>query len=273
MDKKYTPESAELLHQKEWEGNKTYVHTQHTGQLFSIDTPPPTVSGSLHIGHMFSYTQTDIIARFTRMNGYSVFYPFGFDDNGLPTEKYVEKKCKVRAHQLGRSEFIKLCLQETHSAEEEFKQLWQKMGLSVDWNFWYSTISESTRRISQLSFLKLYKDGFIYKKNEPALYCPTCHTTVAQAELEDADQASTFNDIVFKDEDGNNLIIATTRPELLYSTSALLFHPSDSRYYYLRNKKAYVPIYNTEIPVYEDENVDPQKGTGLVMTKKCKFVN
>ena len=199
------------------------------------------------------------------MNGYAVFYPFGFDDNGLPTEKYIEKKCNVRPHELGRSEFIKLCLKETLTVEEEFKSLWQRMGLSINWNYWYSTISESTRRISQLSFIKLYKAGYIYRKDEPALYCTTCRTTVAQAELDDSVQSSTFNDIVFTDQDGNKLIIATTRPELLYSTSALLYHPADKRYAHLRGKKAIVPMYETSVPIYADEIVDPEKGSGLVM--------
>ena len=199
------------------------------------------------------------------MKGYSVFYPFGFDDNGLPTEKYVEKKCKIRAHELGRSKFIELCLQETKEAEEEFKNIWQRIGLSVDWNYWYSTISESTRRISQLSFIELYKKGYIYRKDEPALYCTACRTTVAQAELDDIDKPSQFNDIVFKDQNGNDLIIGTTRPELLYSTSALLYHPDDTRYTHLKGQKATVPIYDTEIPIYQDEKVEIEKGTGLVM--------
>ncbi len=265
MDIKYNSQASEEKLLKAWESQQTYSPTNNPGPLFSIDTPPPTVSGSLHIGHIFSYTQTDIIARYKRLSGYSVFYPFGFDDNGLPTERYVEKKCDVRPEALGRSNFIKLCLEQTKDVEQEFKALWQKIGLSVDWNYWYSTISEDSRRLSQLSFIKLYNDGFIYRKDEPALYCTTCRTTVAQAELDDIEAPSFFNDIIFKDEEGNNLIIATTRPELLYSTSALLFHPSDERYKHLNGKKAYVPIYNLEVPIFTDEAVNPEKGSGLVM--------
>ena len=137
MEKKYNNIASEADLQKRWEQDKTYSASNNPGEQFSIDTPPPTVSGSLHIGHIFSYTQTDITARYKRMSGYSVFYPFGFDDNGLPTEKYVEKKCKVRPHELGRSKFIELCLEQTKDAELEFKHLWQQMGLSVDWDFWY----------------------------------------------------------------------------------------------------------------------------------------
>ncbi len=265
MDIKYDHLSAQIQLPAKWKEEKTYNPANNPGKLYSIDTPPPTVSGSLHIGHIFSYTQTDIIARYKRMSGYSVFYPFGFDDNGLPTERYVEKKSNVRPQDIGRSAFIQLCLEQTKEAEEEFKELWQIMGLSVDWDYWYSTISPVSRRLSQLSFIKLYKDGFIYRKDEPAIYCTTCRTTVAQAELDDLELPSFFNDIVFKDKDGNELIVGTTRPELLYSTGALLYHPEDSRYQHLKNKKAIVPIYNTEIPIYADELVDPQKGTGLVM--------
>ena len=264
MEKKYSS-SSEIDIRKKWETEKTYNKERQSGSLYSIDTPPPTVSGSLHVGHIFSYTHTDITARYKRMSGYAVFYPFGFDDNGLPTEKYVEKKCKVRAHELGRSKFIELCLEQTKEAEQQFKELWQRMGLSVDWNYWYSTISKEVRKISQLSFIKLYKENYIYRKDEPALYCTACRTTVAQAELDDATVPTFFNDIIFKDEEGNDLIISTTRPELLYSTSALLYHPDDKRYRHLKNKKAIVPVYNTQIPIYEDETVEIEKGTGLVM--------
>jgi valyl-tRNA synthetase len=265
MDKKYNNSAAEAQLPAQWEQDRTYSVENNPGKQYSIDTPPPTVSGSLHIGHIFSYTQTDITARYKRMSGYSVFYPFGFDDNGLPTEKYVEKKTKVRPHELGRSKFIELCLEQTKEAESEFKSLWQRIGLSVDWKYWYSTISKETRRISQLSFLKLYKDGYIYQKDEPAIYCPTCRTTVAQAELDDVEKPSFFNDVIFKTKEGNELIIGTTRPELLYSTSALLYHPDDSRYQHLKGKTAIVPIYNREIPILEDDLVEIEKGTGLVM--------
>ena len=159
MEKRYDHKQAEPAAQKQWLQEKTYSHTNNPGPVFSIDTPPPTVSGNLHIGHIFSYTQTDIIARFKRMQGHSVFYPFGFDDNGLPTEKYVEKKCKIRAHDMQRTEFINLCLKETQGVEDQFKQLWQRMGLSADWDNTYSTISESVRALSQESFIDLYKKG------------------------------------------------------------------------------------------------------------------
>lgn len=257
---------AEQEAQHQWHKEKTYSMANNSGPLFSIDTPPPTVSGNLHIGHIFSYTQTDIIARYTRMNGNSVFYPFGFDDNGLPTERYVEKKLDIRAHAMSRSEFIKVCLKETHAVEEQFQNLWQRMGLSVDWSHCYSTISESTRKISQESFIRLLEKGFVYRKNEPALYCTTCRTSVAQAELDDIEKSSFFNDVVFKDQNGNDLIVGTTRPELLPSVNALLYNPEDPRYQHLAGTWATVPLFNHKVPILADEKVLIDKGTGLAMT-------
>jgi valyl-tRNA synthetase len=269
MEKQYDSKKSEQAAQAYWEQNKTYHRDNNPGQLCSIDTPPPTVSGSLHIGHLFSYTQTDIIARFKRMEGFSVFYPFGFDDNGLPTERFVEKKRDIVAHKLSRTEFINICLEETQIVEKQFEQLWRSMGLSVDWAACYSTISASTRKISQESFIRLYKKGYVYRKNEPAPYCTTDRTSVAQAELDDKEIASTFNDIVFKTTDGKELVIGTTRPELLPSCVALLYNPTDSRYQQLKGEQAIVPIFNTTVPILADEAVAVDKGTGLVMC--CTF--
>src|SRR5690606_39128978 len=215
MEKRYEHLSCEASVQQQWHNENTYAMENNPGPLFSIDTPPPTVSGKLHIGHIFSYTQTDIIARYKRMTGHSVFYPFGFDDNGLPTERFVEKKLKIKGHEIARSQFIKLCIQESLIAADQFKILWQKMGLSIDWRLTYSTISDSSRALSQKSFIELFKKNYIYRKQEPALYCATCRTSVAQAELDDKETPSLFNDITFTDSNGNNLTIATTRPELL----------------------------------------------------------
>jgi valyl-tRNA synthetase len=269
MESRYEHTSWEKKFQEQWEKEKTYTRQHNPGQSYSIDTPPPTVSGSLHIGHVFSYTQTDILARYKRMNGFSVFYPFGFDDNGLATERFVEKKCKVRSHELGRTNFINLCLKETAEAEHQFKELWTRMGLSVDWQEAYSTISAPVRRLSQASFIDLYKKGFIYRKHAPALYCPTCRTTVAQAELDDAQKPSFFNDIVFKDHKGHDLIVSTTRPELLPACVALFYNPADKRYTYLKDTQVAVPVFNFQVPVLADDKVDMEKGSGLVMC--CTF--
>ncbi len=270
MDKKYEALIHEAHTQTTWDSQKTFKADKHSEkELFSIDTPPPTISGSLHIGHMFSYTQTDIIARFKRLSGFNVFYPFGFDDNGLATERFVEKKHKVSGHSMGRSEFIKLCLQESHSCEQEFETLWKRMGISADWTQTYSTISDLAQKIAQQSFVDLYNKGFIYRKEDPALYCTACRTSVAQAELDDIESSSTFNDIVFETATGKDGVISTTRPELLPSCVALFFHPTDARYQHLKGTTARVPLYDYEVPVLMDELVDPSKGTGLVMC--CTF--
>lgn len=269
MENRYDHKTTEQKLRQQWQDDRIYASDNNPGPLYSIDTPPPTVSGSLHIGHIFSYTQTDIIARYKRMSGHSVFYPFGFDDNGLPTERFVEKKRAIRAQVVGRAEFIKICLEETHAVEDEFKQLWQSMGLSIEWDKCYSTISESTRKLSQESFLSLYKKGYIYRAFEPALYCTTCRTSVAQAELDDSEQASFFNDIAFADEQGNRLVIGTTRPELLFSCVALLYNPADTRYQHLKDTQAKVPLTDHMVPILADEQVSIEKGTGLVMC--CTF--
>lgn len=268
MEKKYDHLVAEKQAQELWQQGKVYAAHSNPGPLFSIDTPPPTVSGALHIGHIFSYTQTDVLARYKRMAGFSVFYPFGFDDNGLPTERFVEKKQGASAYSIGRSAFIELCLKETIDVEKQFQELWQRIGLSVDWEACYSTISSQTRRISQASFIELHNKGYAYRKEEPALYCTTCYTSVAQAELDDVEHPSTFNDIIFKSGD-QDLVIATTRPELLPSCVALFYHPSDARYAHLAGKNATVPLFEHQVPILADERVKPEKGTGLVMC--CTF--
>ena len=269
MEQKYDHIKAAQEVQTYWDTHKTYAAKNNPRPLFSIDTPPPTVSGSLHIGHIFSYTQTDIIARYKRMSGYSVYYPFGFDDNGLPTERYVEKKLDIAAHSMSRSAFIELCLQETADVEKKFEALWKSIGLSVDWDACYSTISAPVRKISQESFILLYKKGFIYRKQEPALYCTSCRTSVAQAELDDAPKPSFFNDIQFTSDSGQPLIIGTTRPELLPSCVALFYNPDDARYQHLAGQQATVPLYGYKVPILADTTVSIQKGTGLVMC--CTF--
>ncbi|MGA9531037.1 MAG: valine--tRNA ligase, partial [Candidatus Babeliales bacterium] len=229
----------------------------------------PTVSGKLHVGHVFSYTQTDIIARYKRFKGFSVLYPFGFDDNGLPTERYVESTRNVQGSSMDRAAFIELCLEETHKAELTFKELWQKIGLSVDWDHCYSTISSQARRIAQASFIELYRKGFVYRAEEPILYCTVCRTAVAQAELDDQEKDTFFYTIAFETDRDEPLLISTTRPELLSSCVALFYHPSDERYASLKGQYARVPLFNHMVPILSDELVVQEKGTGLVMC--CTF--
>lgn len=269
MEKRYDHTICDSSVRELWQQTKTYQQTVSTYTPFTIDTPPPTVSGSLHIGHIFSYTQTDIIARYKRMTGHNVFYPFGFDCNGLPTERFVEKKHKTSVGKIGREKFIDLCLQTTEEMKVTFIELWQNMGLSANFDQTYSTISKQVQKISQESFLELVKKDYAYIKEEPALYCTRCRTTVAQAELDDIEHTTTFNDIVFTTPEGEQLVIATTRPELLPSCVALLYHPNDLRYKHLKNTKATTPIFNQKVTILEDDMVEPNKGTGLVMV--CTF--
>lgn len=271
MDSKYCAQTAQESIKKLWAttGVNSFDAHDATRPVYSIDTPPPTVSGSLHIGHVFSYTHTDFLARYKRMTGHNVYYPMGFDDNGLPTERYVEKKHKTKAHIVGRSAFINLCLEEVKHAHTSFAALWQELGLSIDWNFTYSTISPLARTVAQKNFLKLLAQNNAYQTATAALYCTTCQTSVAQAELDSMECGTTFNTILFTDAAGAHYPIATTRPELLPACVAVLYHPSDSRFTSLAGKTLSSPYFNTPVPCIADEDVQPDKGTGLVMC--CTF--
>lgn len=265
LSKKYNPIESETKWREYWKTLDIYKYDFNSDkETFSIDTPPPTVSGSIHIGHIFSYTQAEMIARFQRMQGKNVFYPFGFDDNGLPTERLVEKEKDIRAVDLSRSKFIESCLSITRKYEEEFKNLWLSMGFSVDWSLQYETINPTVQKISQKAFIDMAKAGKAYIKESPVLWCTTCQTSIAQAELETIEKDTTFNYIPFKVED-KELLVATTRPELLYGCVCLFINPTDERYLKYVGKKAMVPLYNYEIPIYADEKVTLEKGTGVVM--------
>ena len=265
LSKKYNFHESEKKWQDFWKDNNIYKYNFHREkETFSIDTPPPTVSGSLHIGHIFSYTQAEIIARYERMQGKNVFYPFGFDDNGLPTERLVEKERGIKAVNMPRSEFTKICLETASKYEEKFKELWMSMGFSTDWSLKYSTIDKNVQRISQKAFMDMAKCGKAYMKESPVLWCTTCQTSIAQAELETIECESVFNYIPFTCEN-EEIIVATTRPELLYGCVCLFINPKDKRYEKFKGKKVKVPLYGFEIPILEDEKVSMDKGTGAVM--------
>ncbi|MDU6361219.1 MAG: class I tRNA ligase family protein, partial [Clostridiales bacterium] len=199
MQKHYDAVSIEKEMQQLWEENDIYSYRyDNQKQTYSIDTPPPTVSGQLHIGHIFSYTQAEIIARFKRMHGYNIFYPFGFDDNGLPTERLVEKEYHLLARNLSREEMTTKCTEVAQKYEHEFTSLWKSMGFSVDWNLQYETINPTTTRISQRLFLDLVKKGKAYTKEAPVLWCTECQTSIAQAELETVEKDTSFNYIPFE---------------------------------------------------------------------------
>ena len=265
MQKKYDFRLVEKEMQNFWKENSIYSFDPDSqSEIYSIDTPPPTVSGSLHIGHIFSYTQAEMIARFKRMQGYNVFYPFGFDDNGLPTERLVEKEEGIIAKDFQRNEFIKKCIATTAKYEKEFKDLWQSLGFSVDWSLQYETINPMVQRISQKSFIKLLQDGKAYMMESPVLWCTECQTSIAQADLESIEKETTFNYVKFKTS-GEDLVVATTRPELLYGCVCLFVNPEDDRFGQYIGKSATVPLYNYEIPILADSKVDISKGTGVVM--------
>jgi len=265
----YDSKEAEPRIQKFWESENIYAFDKNSKKpVYSIDTPPPTVSGSLHIGHAFNFTQFDTIARFKRMSGNNVFFPFGTDDNGLATERLVEKLKGVKARDMKRNDFIKLCLETIKALRKEYIADVKRIGISCDFNIFYSTIDEHCRKISQRSFIDLYEQNREYQKEAPTIWCPECHTAIAQAELKDKEIHSAFNDIVFKSE-AKDLIISTTRPELLPSCVAVFYNPKDDRYKKLKGKKARVPLFNFEVPILEDEKADPSKGTGIVMC--CTF--
>jgi valyl-tRNA synthetase len=252
-----------------WEKEGVFkFDTRSKKKIYSIDTPPPTVSGRMHIGHAFSYSQSDFIARFKRMNGFEVFYPFGTDNNGLPTERLVERSKGIKSKSMPRADFIKLCNEFIKEELPLFIQDWKNLGVSCDWSLRYSTIDDNSRKISQWSFLDLYKKERVYRKDAPAMWCPECKTGVAQVEVQDKEIDSTFNEIIFK-AGKEDLKIATTRPELLPACVAVFYHPDDQRYKKYKGKMAKVPLMNFEVPIMEDKRVDKEKGTGIVMC--CTF--
>jgi valyl-tRNA synthetase len=272
LAKKYDPKEIEPRIQKFWEDERVFrFDPDSKSPVYSIDTPPPTLSGYIHMGHVFSYSQAEFVARYKRMKGCNVFYPMGFDDNGLPTERYVEKKYKVNIKDIGREEFVRLCLKETEIGGKSYRHIWTTLGISVDWSLLYSTINRRCQRISQRSFIDIFNAGRIERRNEPAIWCPLCMTSLAQADVEDSEEKRSFlNTIRFSAaETGEDLLIATSRPELIPSCVALIVNPDDPRYQHLVGRKAITPIFGAEVPIIADRKVDPAFGTGLVMI--CTF--
>ena len=254
---------------KFWEKEKIYKFNPNSKKkIYSIDTPPPYISGKMHIGHAFSYSQQDFIIRFMRMSGKNIFYPFGTDDNGLPTERFIEKTKKVKSTEMGRSEFISLCLKTLKEITPECIQDFVNLGISSDYSVYYSTIDKHSQKISQQSFIDLVKKGEIYRRKFPTIWCPACQTSIAQAELEDKEEESLFSTLKFESE-GKELLIATTRPELLPGCVAIFVHPKDKRYKNFVGKKAKVPLFNQEVPIIIDESADMEKGTGVLMV--CSY--
>jgi valyl-tRNA synthetase len=270
LNKHYKPAEMEPNLVRQWEEQGVYRFDRDASlPVYSIDSPPPTVSGNLHLGHVYSYSHADFMARFFRMNGYNVFYPMGFDDNGLPTERLVEKRMKITALQVGRQAFIQKCLETSEEAIKEYRALWERLGLSIDWRYSYRTIDPTSRREAQLSFLDLYQRGLIYRQQAPVIWCTECQSAFAQADVDDMERHSEYVTLPFGLPDGRTLPIATTRPELLCACVAVFVHPEDKRFTGVIGQKARVPFYNQEVPILADPAADPEKGTGAVMC--CTF--
>jgi valyl-tRNA synthetase len=287
---------AERRWDTEWEKQGTYHYdpSRPREETFVIDTPPPTVSGSLHIGHVFSYTHTDVLARYQRMRGLNVFYPMGWDDNGVPTERRVQNHFHVRCdphapHDPGlklepatarqrkgpprlvsRENFIGLCHDVTREDEKAFKALWRRAGLSVDWREEYATIDHRSRQLAQLSFRDLYEKGHVYTAHAPFMWDVDFQMALSQADVEDRLQTGAFHRIEFGVEGSDRgIVIATTRPELLAACVGITAHPDDVRYRDLFGRNAITPVFRVPVPIFASEAADPEKGTGILMV--CTF--
>jgi valyl-tRNA synthetase len=283
-------DGLEAVWSARWEEGQVYRFDRSAAResVYAIDTPPPTVSGSLHVGHVFSYTHADIVARYQRMTGKAVFYPLGWDDNGLPTERRVQNVYGVRCDPsvrydpdftppekpgktevpVSRRSFIDLCEQLTAVDERAFEALWRRVGLSVDWSLLYTTISADSRRVAQRAFLRNLGRDEAYRAEAPTLWDVTFQTAVAQAELEDREYPGAFHRISFHGPSGP-VWVETTRPELLPACVALVAHPDDPRYAELFGGTVRTPVFGVEVPVYPHPLAEPDKGSGIAMV--CTF--
>lgn len=266
----YNFKDAERKWQEFWKKEKIYsFDLKKSKKVYSVDTPPPTLSGKMHIGHAFSYSQQDFIVRYHRMKGESVFYPFGTDDNGLPTERLVENLKGVKSSKMTRKDFVELCYKTILEIRDDFIDDWVKIGMSCDFSGIYSTIDKHSISTSQKSFIDLYKKGLVYQKQETTMWCVNCKTAIAQAELSDSEIASLFVDVEFKIVGGGSIITSTTRPELLGACVAIFVNPKDARYKKLVGKKVIVPLFSHEVQIIADSSADIKKGSGAMMV--CSY--
>ncbi|WP_137287363.1 valine--tRNA ligase [Halorussus salinisoli] len=270
----YEPADVESKWQRRWveEGTYRYDETVDPNTVFSIDTPPPTVSGNLHIGHLYQFTLQDFVARFNRMRNDEVFFPMGYDDNGIASERLTEQELGIRHQEFDRPTFQEKCREVCREYEQNFTENVQSLAISVDWDNTYKTIEPRVQRLSQLSFVDLYEKGREYRQTAPAIWCPDCETAISQVETEDAQRDTHFNDISFElvdHDDRDRITVSTTRPELLPACVAVFVHPDDEERADLVGKTARVPLFGHEVTIREDERVERDQGTGIVMS--CTF--
>jgi len=296
LPRHFDASAAEVRWDAAWEESGIYRWdpARPRGETFVVDTPPPTVSGELHMGHVFSYTHTDVVVRFQRMRGKNVFYPLGWDDNGVPTERRVQNLFHVRCNPalprapdpalepataklrkkpprvVSRPEFIDLCERVTKEDEKAFLALWRRVGLSVDWTTEYTTIDARCRQLSQLSFWDLFQKGHVYQSDAPFMWDVDFQMAIAQAEVEDRELTGAYHDLEFAVEGADRgFVISTTRPELLPACVGVTAHPEDARYRDLFGKRALTPLFRVPVPIFPSEKADPEKGTGILMV--CTF--
>ncbi|QIO23778.1 valine--tRNA ligase [Haloarcula sp. JP-L23] len=276
IDGEYDPAEIEPKWQDHWVAEDTYAYDGDADTRFTIDTPPPTVSGNLHMGHLYQFTLQDFVARYHRMADDTVYFPFGYDDNGIASERLTERELDIRHQDFERREFQEKCREVCTRYEDEFTEDVQSLAISVDWDNTYKTIAPEVQRVSQLSFLDLYEQGREYRQRAPTIWCPDCETAISQVEQEDEDKHTKFNDIAFElVEDGDGPVedetftISTTRPELLPACVSVFVHPDDDENQHLVGGTARVPLFGQEVPIIADERVDMETGSGLVMC--CTF--
>ncbi|WP_436924883.1 valine--tRNA ligase [Halosimplex amylolyticum] len=279
----YDPETVEPTWQDRWVAEGTYEYDGDAdvdpNLVYSIDTPPPTVSGSLHMGHLYAHTLQDFTARYHRMAREHTFFPFGYDDNGIASERLTEQELGIRHQDYTRREFQEKCREVCADYEAEFTEEMQSLAMSIDWTNTYKTIEPRVQRISQLSFVDLYEQGREYRQRAPTIWCPDCETAISQVEQEDKDKHTLFNDIAFdlvetgegedEPDDDATFTISTTRPELLPACVSVFVHPDDDENQHLVGGTARVPIFGQEVPIIADERVDMETGSGVVMS--CTF--
>ncbi|MFP8872974.1 MAG: class I tRNA ligase family protein, partial [Myxococcota bacterium] len=294
--KHFESAAAEGRWEAEWhrKGIHRWDPDRPRAETFVVDTPPPTASGSLHVGHVFSYTQADVMVRFQRMRGMNIFYPMGWDDNGLPTERRVQNYYHVRcdpdtpyepglelveasakdrkkpARLISRPNFIEICYKLINEDEDYFRTLWRRLGLSVDWSQEYQTIDDHCRKIAQRSFRDLWEKDLVYSDDAPTMWDVDFQTAVAQAEAEERLQSGAYCHIEFGVEESDaSFVIVTTRPELLPACVGVAAHPEDDRYRALFGKRAVTPLFRASVPIFASELADPEKGSGILMV--CTF--